>query len=182
MMKPVFFLLMGLFPLSLRAQTAQEHPFAQHFFIQAAYSGVGNLSGADYQNRSLLLHSGVSLHKRWYAGAQARFHTRLEKEFTAVHSYMLGPFVRYYPIVKPSWRLAIDAFCLFGNDQKINNPNGPLYAEKPGQTLPGMSFQADIRLFRFLYLCPAFHYNIAGVFDMDNQISIGLLVQLPHKR
>jgi hypothetical protein len=44
----------------LRGQTPENSRFARHFFLQAAYSGVGNLTQADLRSRSLLLTAGLS--------------------------------------------------------------------------------------------------------------------------
>jgi hypothetical protein len=84
---------------------------------------------------------------------------------------MAGPFVRYLAFVKKRWNAGLDAFCLFGNDYE-RTPG--VYERRPNQVLPGATFFADIRLWRALYLTPAFHVNVSGVVDMDNQMSLGL--------
>jgi len=167
-----------LLPTLLFAQKSSA--LGKHYFLSAAYSGVGNISNSDYRSASLMLHGGVSLRKRWYVGAQGRFHDRTEEGVSSVNTYMAGPMLRYYPVQRKTWRMALDAAYLFGNDYRKENTGGP--QRRSGQQLFAMSVLPEIRLWRALYLTPGFHLNLVEAGNLDNQLSLGLVLVLPQPR
>lgn len=167
--------------VSLQAQQSSS-ALGKRYFLSAAYSGVGNISDADYRSASLLLHGGISLSKRWYVGAQGRFHDRTQEGISSVNTYMAGPMLRYYPVQRNTWRLALDAAYLFGNDYRKENELATGPQRRSGQTLLSMSVLPEIRLWRALYLTPGFHLNFVEAGNMDNQLSLGLIFVLPQPR